>query len=67
MFEGATVAIALKCSEGRFFLRPSAAQVRKLRFLLGHYADKHGILLHGFVFMSNHFHLILTDPKRSLP
>lgn len=67
VFAGATLAVALKCSEGRFFLRPGSRQLRKLRFLLAHYADKHGIELHGFVFMSNHFHLVLTDPRRRLP
>jgi len=67
VFAGATLAVALKCSESRFFLRPRLRQVRKLRFLLAHYAEKHGIELHGFVFMSNHFHLVLTDTRRRLP
>jgi len=40
---------------------------RLIRFLLARYAQKHGIRLHGYVFMGNHFHLILTDPRRRLP
>lgn len=67
VFPGATVAVALACSERRYFLRPSAFKNRKLRFLLAHYAEENGIRLHAFVFMSNHFHLILTDPRGRLP
>lgn len=67
VFEGSTVGVALRCSEGRFFLRPGGRVNRMIRFLLGHYAEKHGIQLHGFVFMSNHLHLIFTDTRRRMP
>lgn len=67
VFRGATVAVVLKCSESRFFLRPGGWVNRTIRFLLGHYASKHGIQLHGFAFMGNHFHLVLTDTRRLLP
>jgi len=64
---GNTVAIALCCSEGRYFLRPGGRVNRLIRFLLARYAEKHGVKLHAYAFMGNHFHLILTDPKRRLP
>jgi REP-associated tyrosine transposase len=67
VFPGATVAVALACSERRFFLRPGRWENRKIRFLLAHYAEENGIELHGFVFMSNHVHMILTDPRGRLP
>ena len=67
VLKGSTVAVVRRCSERRFFLRPSSRLNRSVRFLLGVYANKHGIRLHAFCFMGNHFHLILTDPRRRLP
>tara|TARA_R110002072_G_scaffold141601_3_gene286852 strand:- start:326 stop:1213 length:888 start_codon:yes stop_codon:yes gene_type:complete len=67
VFGGSTVAIALCCSEGRFFLRPGGRVNRLIRYLLARYAEEHGIRLHAFVFMGNHFHLILTDTRGLLP
>jgi len=67
VLKGSTVAVVRRCSERRFFLRPSSHLNRRIRFLLGVYANKHGIKLHAFVFMGNHFHLILTDTRRRLP
>jgi len=67
VLKGSTVAVVRRCSERRFFLRPSSRLNRVVRFLLGSYATKHGIKLHAFVFMGNHFHLILTDTRRRLP
>ena len=29
--------------------------------------NKYGLLLHGFVFMSNHFHFVVTDRRSNLP
>jgi len=67
VLKGSTVAVVRRCSERRFFLRPGRRLNRVVRFLLASYAKKHGIKLHAFVFMGNHFHLILTDTRRRLP
>jgi REP-associated tyrosine transposase len=67
VLKGSTVAVVRRCSERRYFLRPSRHVNRLTRFLLAHYADKHGIELHAFVFMGNHYHLILTDTRGQLP
>jgi REP-associated tyrosine transposase len=67
VFKGRTVAVAHRCSEQRFFLRPSRRVNQVLGFLLAVYAARHGIELHGFAFMGNHFHLILTDTRGRLP
>ena len=67
VLKGSTVAVVRRCSERRFFLRPSRRLNRVIRFLLGTYARKYGIKLHAFVFMGNHFHLVLTDTRRKLP
>jgi len=67
VLKGSTVAVVRRCSERRFFLRPGSRLNRKVRFLLSCYANKHGIKLHAYCFMGNHFHLILTDTRRRLP
>lgn len=38
-----------------------------VRYVLAVAAERFGVLLHSFCFMSNHFHLVLTDPRRQLP
>jgi len=48
-------------------MRPSKRVNALIRFLLAYCASKHGIDVHGFVFMSGHFHLLLTDGRGALP
>jgi len=64
---GTVLAVIHRCSEQRWFLKPSPSLNRLIAFLLAHYATKHGIELHGFTFMSNHLHLVLTDRRGCLP
>ena len=63
---GTTYGVAIRCSERRFFLAPTAETNLTLRFLLAFYAAKHGIELHGYAFLSNHYHLVLTDTRGAL-
>jgi len=67
VLKGSTLAVVRRCSERRFFLRPGRRLNRLIRFLLATYAKRYGIKLHAFVFMGNHFHLILTDTRGLLP
>ena len=60
---GTTYGVAIRCSERRFSLAPSASTTLTLSFLLAFYATKHGIELHGYAFLSNHCHLVLTDTR----
>ncbi|MCA8961052.1 MAG: hypothetical protein KDC38_11095, partial [Planctomycetes bacterium] len=64
---GSTYLITKKTNDDRFVLRPSEELCQVLLYVLVDKACRHGILLHGFCFMSNHFHLVLTDPKGRLP
>lgn len=36
-------------------------------YVLGHYTQRHGIRLHALSVMSDHIHLVLTDPRGVLP
>lgn len=65
--KGRTYAVTRRCLQQRWFLRPSPQVNSIVRFLLARYAKRWGIKLHAWTFMSNHFHLVLTDPAGMLP
>lgn len=64
---GSTYLVTRRCSERRYFLRPSKATNGVFRYCLAYAAQKTGIKLHSYCVMSNHFHLVLTDPDARLP
>ena len=64
---GVLYMLSRRCSERRFFLRPSKAVNEILRYLLAVAAERFGISLHAFCVLSNHYHLALTDTAGNLP
>lgn len=64
---GDTYLVTRRCAQRQFLLRPSQETNDILRFLLAVAAQRHGILVHTFCVMSNHVHLLLTDPQARLP
>jgi putative transposase len=64
---GTTYLVTHRCSERRFFLRPSKLSSQVFRYLLAVATQRYGIQLHAFCVMSNHYHLVLTDPHARLP
>ena len=56
-----------RCSERRLFLRPSPATNELLLYLLALAVRRFDVRLHSFCFLSNHYHLVLTDPRALLP
>ena len=67
VLKGTTYLVSRRCSERRFFLRPSRLVNEVFLFLLAVAAERFGIRVHLFCVLSNHFHLLLTDPKARLP
>ncbi len=59
--------LSRRCSERRFFLRPSKALNDILRYILAVAAERYGVVLHAFCVLSNHLHIVLTDVKGNLP
>ena len=49
-----------------FFLRPGDALNNIFLYCLALAMSRFGVLVHGFVVMSNHYHLVVTDPKCEL-
>ncbi len=59
--------ITRRTSERRFFLKPTWYTKQLFHYCLGYVANKYGIVVHAFVLMSDHYHLIITDPFGLLP
>ncbi|WP_041448543.1 hypothetical protein [Anaeromyxobacter sp. Fw109-5] len=64
---GTVYLMTRRCSERRFFLRPSKLINEIFLYVLALAAARHGILVHAYCVLSNHAHLIITDPLGRLP
>ena len=53
-----------RCYRGEFRLRPDRAVTQAIAYSLAHSAQKYGIDLHEFQVLSNHDHILETDPTR---
>jgi putative transposase len=64
---GTTYLVTRRCSERRFFLRPSKRTNDIFRYILAVAASRYNIQVHAYCVLSNHFHLVVTDPHAKLP
>jgi putative transposase len=64
---GATYLVTRRCFQRRFLLRPSARTNQTFLYVLAVAARRFGVRVHAFCVLSNHFHLVLTDPHARLP
>jgi REP element-mobilizing transposase RayT len=64
---GATYLITRRCTQRQFLLRPSNLTSQLVGYLLAVAARRFGVQVHAFCVMSNHVHLVLTDPMARLP
>jgi len=64
---GRTYMFTRRCSERRFFLRPDPLVTNAFWYCLGWAADKHGMILHAAVSLSNHVHVVASDPRGVYP
>ncbi len=67
VLKNATYLLTRRCSERRFFLRPSKASNQLFLYILAVAAERFGILVHAFCVLSNHVHCVCTDPRGTLP
>jgi len=67
IFKGTTYLITRRCSERRFFLKPSKRTAAIFLYALAVYAKRYRVQVHGFCVLSNHYHLVLTDTCGRLP
>lgn len=64
---GTTYLVTRRCTQRRFLLVPRKPVREVFGYCLAVAARRHGIQLHGFAVLSNHHHLVLTDPRAELP
>src|SRR4051812_41347670 len=62
-----TYLITRRCYQRTFRLRPCAETNRIFTYCLAFAMQKTGVVLHAACVMSNHHHLIVTDPNGVLP
>ncbi|WP_242393408.1 transposase [Anaeromyxobacter oryzisoli] len=67
VLKGTTYLVTRRCSERRYFLRPSSKTDAIFRYVLAVAAERCQIQVHAFCVLSNHFHMVVTDPHARLP
>ena len=67
MIPGSTYLVSRRCTQRQFLLKPSALVNLVFKFVLAVAAARYGVLIHAACVMSNHYHLVLTDSRASLP
>src|SRR6266545_4007950 len=64
---GTTYLITRRCAHRQFLLKPSPVTTGIFLYVLAVAARRYGIQVHAFSVLSNHFHLVITDPDARLP
>ena len=64
---GRAYMVTRRTTQRLFLLRPSKEVNQAVRYCLALAAERTGIDLHVVVFLSNHYHLVLSDPEARLP
>lgn len=64
---GTTYLVTRRCTQRELLLRPSTLTNLIFKFVLAVAAARYGVLIHAACVMSNHYHLVLTDPHANLP
>ncbi len=59
--------ITRRCSQRQFLLVPRRRTVQIVRYCLAYAMERTGVIVHAVMFMSNHYHIIVTDPSGVLP
>ena len=64
---GATYLVTRRCTQRQFLLVPKRRTTEIFRYCLAYAAQQTGVDVHAVVVMSNHYHLVVTDPRGVLP
>jgi putative transposase len=67
VFAGDVIHLQRRIRDGRFFLVPHSRTVELVQYAYGISATRHGLVLHAVCIMSNHVHVIATDPHGRHP
>lgn len=64
---GTSYLITRRCFQRQFLLKPSPTTNGIFLYVLAVAARRFRVRVHGFCVLSNHFHLVVTDPEARLP
>jgi REP element-mobilizing transposase RayT len=64
---GTTYLVTRRCAQRQFLLKPSTLTNATFGYILAVAAARYGIRLHACMVLSNHYHIVLTDPRGQLP
>ncbi|MBI5068585.1 MAG: hypothetical protein HZB56_10120 [Deltaproteobacteria bacterium] len=64
---GTCYLVSRRCTQRQFLLRPGRLVNEVFLYLLALAAQRFDIRIHAFCVLSNHYHLVLTDPHARLP
>ncbi len=64
---GATYLVTRRTARREFLLRPCRLTNEVFLYLLAGAAQRYGVLVHAYCVLSNHYHLVVTDPDARLP
>jgi REP element-mobilizing transposase RayT len=64
---GASYLVTRRCAQRQFLLRPSGLTNQTFLYVLALAAARYRVDVHAFCVLSNHVHIVLTDPRAALP
>jgi putative transposase len=67
VLEGTTYLVTRRCTQRQFLLRPSKVTDAVFAYVLALACRRYGVEVHAYCVLSNHYHLVVTDPGARLP
>jgi REP element-mobilizing transposase RayT len=67
ILRGTTYMITRRCTQRQLLLTPRSVVNETFLYLLAVAAKRYGVEIHAYCVLSNHYHLIVTDPDAQLP
>ena len=64
---GATYLVTRRCTQRQFLLKPCKIVNEVFLYVLALAAERYGVRIHAFCILSNHSHVVLSDPHAQLP
>ena len=64
---GASYLVTRRCAQRQFLLRPSRETNQTFLYVLALAAERYRVDVHAFCVLSNHVHMVVTDPHANLP
>ena len=67
VLQGTTYLVTRRCTQRQLLLKPSKVTNAVFGYLLAVAARRYGVEVHAYCVLSNHYHLVVTDPQARLP